>query len=86
MSFMLILPFLIGLAILFIILKILALPMKIIIKLVINAIIGGVIIFIINLIGAIFGFTITLTWITALIVGILGIPGVILVAILQFLI
>lgn len=84
MELSLILPFIIGIAILFIILKILSLPMKLIIKLVINGLIGGIVIFLINLIGVGVGFTINLTWITALIVGILGVPGVIIVAILQF--
>lgn len=84
MDFSMILPILIGVAILFVILKLLALPMKLIIKLVINGLVGGAIIFVINLIGANFGFVLTLNWITALIVGILGVPGVVIVAILQF--
>ncbi|MCI8481926.1 MAG: pro-sigmaK processing inhibitor BofA [Clostridia bacterium] len=84
MDFTMILPILIGVAILFVVLKLLALPMKLIIKLVINGIVGGVIIFVVNLIGANFGFTIDLNWITALVVGILGVPGVVIVAILQF--
>ncbi len=84
MNFAMILPILIGVAILFVVLKLFALPMKLIIKLVINGLVGGVIIFVINLIGASFGFAITLNWITALIVGILGVPGVIIVSILQF--
>ena len=75
-----ILPFAIGVLILFIILKILALPMKIIIKFVINAVIGMVVIYVLNL----FGVGMVLNWITALIVGFLGVPGVIIVAILQF--
>ena len=45
--------------------------MKLIIKLVINGIVGGILIFVVNLIGANFGFMIDLNWITALIVGIL---------------
>lgn len=84
MDFTMILPILIGVAVLFIVLKLLALPMKIIIKLVINGLVGGLIIFVINLIGANFGFIIDLNWITALIVGFLGVPGVVIVAILQF--
>lgn len=75
---------LLGIIILFLVLKLLALPMKIIIKLVINGVIGGLIIFLINLFGASFGFILELNWITSLIVGILGIPGVILVTILHF--
>lgn len=84
MDFTMILPILIGVGILFVVLKLLALPMKLIIKLVINGIVGGILIFIVNLIGANFGFMIDLNWITALIVGILGVPGVVIVAILQF--
>ena len=84
MDFTMILPILLGVAVLFIVLKLLALPMKIIIKLVINGLVGGLVIFIVNLIGANFGFMIDLTWITALIVGFLGVPGVVIVTILQF--
>lgn len=84
MDFTMILPILIGVAVLFIVLKLLALPMKIIIKLVINGLVGGLVIFVVNLIGANFGFMIDLTWITALIVGFLGVPGVVIVTILQF--
>lgn len=84
MDFTMILPILIGVGVLFIVLKLLALPMKLIIKLVINGLVGGLIIFVVNLIGANFGFMIDLNWITALIVGILGVPGVVIVAILQF--
>ena len=75
--------FIIAIAVLFIVLKILSLPMKLIIKLVLNGLVGGVVIWLINLIGASFGFAITLNWITALVVGILGIPGVIILTIIQ---
>lgn len=84
MDFTMILPILIGVGILFVVLKLLALPMKLIIKLVINGIVGGILIFVVNLIGTNFGFMIDLNWITALIVGFLGVPGVVIVAILQF--
>ena len=53
-----------------------------IIKLIGNSIVGGIIIFLINLIGANFGFHIGLNIGTALVVGILGIPGAILLIIL----
>lgn len=68
----------------FIIGKIFLFPIKKILKLVINTIVGGAIIYIINLIGANFGFHIGLNVITSLVVGILGIPGAILLLILQF--
>ena len=78
-----ILAFLGAMIVLFIILKIISLPIKLIIKLLINALIGGVILFLINLTGLI---VIDITWISALIVGFLGIPGVVVVIILNFLI
>ena len=68
----------------FIIGKILVFPIKKILKLVLNTIIGAAIIYIINLIGASFGFHIGLNIITSLVVGILGIPGAILLIILEF--
>ena len=77
-----ILAFLGAMIILFIILKIISLPIKLIIKLLINALIGGVVLFLINLTGLI---VIDTTWISALIVGFLGIPGVIIVILLHFL-
>lgn len=68
----------------FIVGKILTFPIRKILKLIFNTIMGGVIIYIINLIGANFGFHIGLNIITSLVVGILGIPGAILLVILQF--
>ncbi len=67
----------------FIVGKILLFPIKKILKLVLNTIIGGAIIYIINLIGASFGFHIGLNIVTSLVVGILGIPGAILLIILE---
>lgn len=70
----------------FIIGKIFLFPIKKILKLVFNTIIGGAIIYIINIIGANFGFHIGLNLITSLVVGILGIPGAILLVILKVII
>ena len=77
-----ILTFLGAMIVLFIILKVISLPIKLIIKLLINALIGGVVLFLINLTGLI---TLNITCVTALIVGFLGIPGVIVVILLHFL-
>lgn len=65
--------------------KALLLPLKVIGRLVINGILGGIAILVINLIGAPFGFTISLNFLSALIAGILGLPGIILLVILKFL-
>ena len=52
-------------------------------KLVLNSILGGILIFIINAVGANFGFHIGLNIFTAIFVGLLGIPGAGLLVILQ---
>lgn len=69
----------------FIILKILAWPIKKIIKMILNIVLGGALLIVVNMIGANFGFVIPLNWITALVVGVLGIPGLIVLVILTLL-
>lgn len=70
----------------FIIGKIFLFPIKKIIKLLINSALGGLLIYIINLIGAHWGFAIGLNIFTSIFVGILGIPGAILLIIIKLLI
>lgn len=70
---------------LFLIGKFLVLPLKSIAKLIGNSILGGVLIFIINAIGSIWEFHIGLNIGTAIVTGILGIPGVVLLIFLKFL-
>ena len=69
---------------LFIFGKIFIIPIKTILKLILNSILGGIIIYIINLIGVAFNFHIGLNIITAIFVGILVIPGAIILIILKF--
>ena len=78
-----IIPYIACIFFLFIFGRIFIVPIKTILKLVINSIFGGVMIFIINLIGAIWGFHIGLNLITSIFVGILGIPGVIVIIIIK---
>lgn len=63
--------------------RIFILPLKSILKLVLNSIMGGLIIYLINLIGGLFAFHIGLNYITAILVGILGVPGAILLVVLK---
>ena len=63
--------------------RIFILPIKSVLKLVLNSILGGLIIYLINLIGGLFAFHIGLNYITAIFIGILGIPGAILLIILK---
>lgn len=80
-----ILAYLIGLVILYIVGMLLVIPIKVLIKLLINGLIGGIILFVFNLIGGFFGLAIMINPLNAIIVGILGVPGVILLLILQML-
>lgn len=70
---------------LFIFGKIFIVPIKLILRLVINSVLGGIIIFIINLIGSIWGFHIGLNLVTSIFVGILGMPGAIVIIIIKLL-
>lgn len=72
----------ICLVVLWLVFKLLKWPLKIFWKLFINAVIGFVILFVFNLVGGLFNFTININWITSIITGIFGIPGVIVLAVL----
>ena len=70
----------IGLSLLYLVIKLLKWP----IKLLINGIVGVVLLYITNYIGSYFNFYITINPITAIIAGFLGIPGVIFLIIFKF--
>ena len=76
------LPMLVGIIILVIVAKfILSLSIGKIIGIIINAIIGCVLLYVINLTGFV---NIEINWITSLVTGIFGIPGVIVLVVLAF--
>ena len=58
-------------------------PIKLITKLIINSALGALLIFIINLVGTSFNFHIGLNVINSVIVGILGIPGAVLLILIK---
>lgn len=68
-----------GIVVLFLLIKLLKWPIKIIL----NGILGVVILYIVNLIGTSFNFSLAINPITALIAGFLGIPGVIVLIIIR---
>jgi len=80
-----VLGWILGVLIIFAFGKAMMFPFKIVARLVINGILGGIAIFIINLIGAPLGFTISLNLASALVAGTLGLPGIILLVILKYL-
>jgi len=60
-------------------------PLKVVMKLVLNTVLGALVLLLANLIGGLFGFRIALNVYTSFIVGVLGIPGFILLVILKLL-
>jgi len=73
-----------GLVLLYLLGWFLLVPLKILLKLILNGIIGGVVLWILNLAGGLIGVTIAINPVTALTVGFLGIPGLLLILMLQF--
>ena len=76
-----IVSFMVGIIVLFVLMKLLALPLKLLWKLVTNSIIGAFMLWVVNL----FGLGIQITFFKALIAGIFGIPGVVVIVIAHFL-
>lgn len=81
-----IITFLACICFIFLIGRIFILPIKKILKLVLNSILGGILIYVINLVGASFGFHVGLNLFTSITIGILGIPGVIVLILIKLLI
>ena len=66
----------VGIVLILLLGRILVFPLKVVLKLVYNGLIGGLALWLVNLIGAPLGFILPITVWTALLVGLLGIPGV----------
>jgi inhibitor of the pro-sigma K processing machinery len=82
--FDIILAYALGLILLYLIGWLLLVPLKFLLRFLINGIIGGVVLWILNLAGGLIGVTLAINPVTALTVGMLGIPGLLLILLLQF--
>jgi inhibitor of the pro-sigma K processing machinery len=78
-----ILFFALGLTLLYFLGYIILSPFTLVMKFVLNSFLGAAVVVIINLIGQNFGFTIPVNPASALIVGFLGLPGVVLLFLLK---
>ncbi len=85
MDIYVVIAYFVGVFLLYVIGRLLLIPLRIIFNLMVNAVIGGAMLLIVNLIGGIWGIFIGINPITALIAGLLGIPGVILLIALRLL-
>lgn len=66
---------------LYVLIKILAAPIKLIFKLLINTVLGFLLLFLANFVGGFFDFSIPVNLLTCLISGVFGVPGVIFLAV-----
>ena len=73
--------FIVGIIVLFILLRGLSLPFRIVWKLITNSIVGALMLWVVNL----FGLGIEITFFKALIAGFFGVPGVLVVVLAHFL-
>ena len=71
--------FAVGLIVLCLVGKIVALPMKLLWKMITNSLVGVVLLWVVNLFGA----GVKITFLKALIAGVLGVPGVIIVLLMK---
>ncbi|MFZ5974904.1 MAG: pro-sigmaK processing inhibitor BofA family protein, partial [Bacillota bacterium] len=56
---------------------------KVLMKFLLNGVIGGLMLWILNLVGGYIGISVVINPVTALIAGFLGVPGVVLILLLQ---
>lgn len=77
--------FFIALVVLYILGMLLVIPIKIAWRLIYNGIIGGLTLLLLNLVGGFFGLALPITPLTALLVGFLGVPGVMILLIANYL-
>ncbi len=73
-----------GLVLLYLVGWLLLVPLKKLLKFIYNGILGGIILWVLNLVGGLINVRVAINPITALIVGFLGVPGIILILLLQF--
>lgn len=79
-----ILYFALGLALLYGLGWLLLVPLRKVLGLIVNSVLGAIVLLAVNAIGAAWGYTILINPFTAILVGFLGVPGVALAALLQW--
>ena len=82
--FNVIIAYALGLALLYFVGWLLLVPMKWLLRFLLNSVIGGGVLWILNLLSGLTGITVAINPVTALTVGFLGVPGLILILLLQF--
>lgn len=73
----------IGILLLWLIIKLFSKPIKWVFKLLLNTLLGFVLLLLFNYLGQFIGLSINVGWLSALITGVLGIPGIILLLLVE---
>lgn len=60
-------------------------PTKFILRLLLSTVLGFIALFVINFLGGLIGISIAVNWINAAVVGILGLPGIALLLLIEWL-
>lgn len=77
--------YLVGILLLYFLARIFIIPIRFVVRLIFNGVVGGVLLWLTNFGGRFIGIAVPVNPITALIAGFLGVPGVVLVIVLQYL-
>lgn len=76
--------YLFGIIILYLLAQIFYVPLKTLVKLIFNGIIGGLLLALFNIVGSYWGLYLAINPITALVAGLLGLPGILLLLVLRY--
>lgn len=86
MELRVIVAYLFGVGLLYLIARLLALPVRIVVRLVVNVLAGALLLAVVNFLGRfVLGVYVPINPVTALVAGLLGLPGVALLVALQYL-
>ncbi len=84
MDWQTLMAYLFGLGLIYLFIWILYYPLKWTTKVLLNVVFGIIILFVLNMIGNFIKYTLPINVVTALVVGFLGIPGVVLLIVIKY--
>lgn len=73
----------VGILLLWILCRIFSKPIRLILKLLFNSVLGLISLFIFNYLGSFIGVELNVGWISALVCGLLGLPGLVLLLLIE---
>ncbi len=85
MGLILIIPAAIAVGLIALLLRLLKKPIKLVFKLLLHALFGYIALLIFNFFGSIVGVRLDITWVSAVVPGVFGIPGVAVLLIVKYL-